>query len=100
MSYQATYDLTVDVSMRQRTQVACVLVAQDIANEDPVTPDHSNRLRWAKYTMAWPIAVMENAIWYVCINPTILAAGINCADDDIKFVIVSILPILISMTPA
>lgn len=99
MTFQETYNLRVDLSMQQRTQVACISTAQDISYEDPATPDHDKRLKWSKYAFQWPQTVAEQAIWYVVIDPTIQSSGVGCADTDIKNVVIAQLPTLMLLAP-
>jgi hypothetical protein len=99
MTFQETYNLRADDSMKQRTQVAVVSTAQDISYEDPSTPDHETRMKWVKYAFQWTATVEEQAIWYVVIDPIVQSKGAACEDIDIKNVVVAQLPTLILLAP-
>jgi hypothetical protein len=94
-SYRLRYQLP---SVQQQIEVAVIHDVQDIENEDPSTPDHANRVAWARWvndnsSLGWiPFA------WPVAMNSTIQASvqadssGATVADNDVQFVVTSVLP--------
>src|SRR6476660_564096 len=91
--YTSSYALRYSIpSVQQQIEVAVIHDVEDVQNEDPSTPDHSNRLAWANWankssSVAWlPFA------WPVAMNPTIQASvqadpsGQSVKDSDVQFV--------------
>jgi hypothetical protein len=101
--YTSSYALRYQIpSVQQQIEVSVVHASQDIFNEDPATPDHTNRWNWASWanknsSVAWgPFA------WPVAMNPTIQASvqadpsGQTVKDSDVQFVVTSTLPQVIA----
>ena len=99
---QANVALSAGV-MRPRVAAAIANAAEDIENEDPATPNHEARLAWAESMLAGGVWNADPAtadetdkiMWRVGLNPTIAAAGENATDNDIQFVVNSLLDMLI-----
>ena len=53
-SYLELFDLMADTGMRNRVLVANLVAAITIRGEDVGTPNHANRLRWAKEVFERP----------------------------------------------
>jgi hypothetical protein len=89
-------------ALSQKTEVAVVTAAGQIQNEDPATPDHTNRLAWANWAIPNSSVAWQSFAWPVAENPTIVAAvtddpsGQSVQDSDVQFVINSILPKVIA----
>jgi len=83
--------------MKMRVAAALANAAEDIENEDPGTPNHAARLAWASAVLQDDLLQEADKImWRVGLNPTIAAAGEeNATDNDIQFVVNSLLDILI-----
>lgn len=95
MAYTDIYTAATDDTHVLRKQVAVALhkAAQDVVNEDPETANHGNRLAWArKVTQGADAPVTESArwIWAVLENATIQAAPTEATDNDVQFVVNSI----------
>jgi hypothetical protein len=79
--------------LSQQTEVAVVTAAGQIINEDPATPDHSNRIAWANWAMPNSNIASYSFAWPVASNPAIVAAvtadpsGSTVADSDVQFVV-------------
>jgi hypothetical protein len=86
----------------QKTEVAVVTAAGEIQNEDPATPDHSNRLAWADWAISNSSVAWQAFGWPVSTNATIVAAvtadpsGQSVQDSDVQFVVNSVLPQVIA----
>lgn len=80
-------------ALSQKTEVAVIHAAEDIHNEDPATPDHANRIRWANWVSKNSSVSWLAFSWPVALNPTIAAAvqadpsGQTVNDSDVQFVI-------------
>lgn len=101
--YTSSYALRYGIpSVQQQIEVAVITAAQNIFNEDPATPDHTNRWNWASWanknsSVAWlPFA------WPVAMNPAIQGSiqtdpsGQGVKDSDVQFVVDSTLPAVIA----
>lgn len=53
-SYLELYNLSLNQTMIQRMTVAVAIEAEEIRNEDPSTPNHANRVAWAKRALSNP----------------------------------------------
>lgn len=56
---------SMDSTLRQKIAVACVVAAEAIRLEDPATPNHANRLEWAKKVYQSPTNAAADMIWPV-----------------------------------
>lgn len=54
LDYASSAELMQDVAFIDRVKVACLKYADFILNEQPNTPAHSTRIRWAQDTTANP----------------------------------------------
>jgi hypothetical protein len=85
-------------AIQQQTEVAVVTAAGQVINEDPATPDHTNRLNWANWATGNSKGATNFFLWPVAMNPTIQESiatdptGGSVKDSDIQFVINSNLP--------
>ena len=88
--------------LSQQTEVAVVIAAGQITNEDPGTPDHANRLAWANWATPNSSVAWVSFAWPVASNPAIVAAvtvdpsGQSVKDSDVQFVVNSNLEIVIA----
>jgi hypothetical protein len=56
-SYEELYSLWNESGLRNKVIVAVIVAAESIQGEDPVTPNHANRLLWAKTSLESPVPV-------------------------------------------
>jgi hypothetical protein len=88
-SYALRYQI---VSVQQQIEVAVIHDVQNITNEDPTTPDHANRLKWADWANKNSSVAWNAFAWPVAMNPTIQGSvqtdpsGQSVKDSDIQFV--------------
>jgi hypothetical protein len=88
MSYATIYDAaTTNRVLKKQVAVALFQAAVNITNEARETPNHANRLFWARTVIADPVEWAEKAIWKVLENPTIAAAPLSATDNDVLFVV-------------
>lgn len=85
MTYKESSDLMVDIEFRGRIKVACLTFASYITGEDPATPAHSTRIKWAQQTMATPDSTASQ------IQPTVVmdaavqeAGGADVTDEALQ----------------
>jgi hypothetical protein len=88
--------------LQQQVEVAGVKACEDIKNEDPATPDHVNRAEWAMWYSKNSQTGWVSFAWSVAMNATIQAAiqadptGATITDNDVQFVVNSVLPSVIA----
>lgn len=70
---------------------ACMNASRDIENEDPGTSNHANRLLWAAAARVNPKAKAREMLVYVLDNATIAADVENATDNDVQFVVNSLI---------
>ena len=96
MAYTDIYTAATDEAATLRKQVAVAFFksAVDILNEDSATVNHYNRLAWARKVTDSNTAPMSEAarwIWKVLENASIQASPTTATDNDVQFVVNSIL---------
>ena len=79
------------VNLKNRTTAAIAKAATDVLNEDPGTANHANRLVWAGSALDNATAMAERMMWGVLSNATIQANGESSTDNDIQFVVNSLI---------
>ena len=98
-SYRVRYGIP---SLSQQIEVAVVHACENIKNEDPGTPDHTNRWNWAVWANKNSSAAIEPFRWPVAMNPTIAGAveedpsGATITDNDVQFVVNSNLDMVVA----
>jgi len=102
MAYTDIYTAatTSDHVLRKQIAVAMFSAAVDIINEAESTANHYNRLAWAKKVVSSnsaPLTEAEKWIWKVLENATIQASPAAAEDNDVQFVVNSILPYIVNV---
>lgn len=92
MSYVTIYDTAIDEThvLRKQVATACADAAIDVINEDPGTPGHEERMRFARSVLReenGPVTMAAAMIWEVLQNPTIGADPLNASDNDVQFAV-------------
>jgi len=94
VNYLETYNLRYQSqTLRPRVAVACVRAAQDILNESPATTDHAKRVAWANSSMSNADGMADRMMWGLIGNSTIQSLGDAATDNDIQFVVNSLIGI-------
>lgn len=70
---------------------ACLKAAGDIRNEDPGTTNHSNRLIWGQAVESDALSKAKEMMARVIQNGTIAADPSHATDNDIQFVVNSLI---------
>ena len=89
-SYALAYRMP---SALEQIEVAVVTAAGQILNEDPSTPDHANRIRWATWAQQNSSVAWIAFRWYVATNPAIIQSyqedpsGGSVKDSDVQYVV-------------
>lgn len=99
MAYTDIYTAATDGTHVLRKQVAVAMhsAAVDVINEDEATENHSNRLVWARRVTqgnSGPLDMAERWIWKVLENATIQASPDTATDNDVQFVVNSIVNVM------
>lgn len=86
-TYVELYDLASNAqyaSLRNRTTVACIIAAENVMGESPATPNHANRLLWAKAVFESPEPEARRMLQAVlAANNTATVAQILGATDTV-----------------
>ena len=95
MGYVEDYDLLYDTEndLHKKVTRALDVAARDILSEDPTTPNHDVRMRWAEDLRTHPDKippVAHEIMPRVLDNPTIAADGNLAKDQDVQFQVNSI----------
>lgn len=70
---------------------AIMVAARDIQNEDPETVNHADRLAWAAAAIENPKGMARRMLVDVLENATIAADVENAADNDVQWVVNSLI---------
>lgn len=88
-TYEEIYNLR-NSSLVNRVEVAVAKAAYDVRNEVPETANHANRIIWAASALVDPKTRANEMMWQVLSNATIQASGQASTDNDIQFVVNSL----------
>ena len=81
-TYTELYDVAATNVLLDRITVAVVIQAEAVRAENVATPNHANRLRWAKDVFNDPRAAARSATWAVLAqNASATKAQILAASD-------------------
>lgn len=81
-SYIDLYKAYSNDELRNRIQVASIILAEQIRLEDPATGNHSNRLSWAKACLENPEAEAKRMLWaYLSYQSAAEITAITGAED-------------------
>lgn len=81
-SYDELYDLANNSNLLRKVTAAAAVQADVVRAESGATPNHANRMIWAKRAYANPDAVAKEMIWAVlAANKTATKAQIEGAAD-------------------
>lgn len=76
ITYSDVFTLVNDGPTQQRVEVACLMTAYNVSNEDPGTANHVGRLAWAKATLSDPVTAANHAVHFVL-------AGVFAANQSV-----------------
>ena len=97
MSYQHSYDLRYKEGwLHDRGEVSMIKSADYIMIEDPATPDHANRLKWANWAVRSSAVAIIAFLWPLAIDPNVLTKGEGITDAEIDEIIAAALPNVIA----
>jgi hypothetical protein len=83
MAYEASAALMADIAFRDRIKVAALEIATAYQAEDPTTPAHNSRYKWAVLCFQSPDAVAGQLQHPVVMDPTVQANGSGIIDADL-----------------
>ncbi len=71
-------------ALRQKVRVACIIAAETVRSEADATPNHANRMLWAKAVFMNPEAEGNRMLWAVLAqNKAATLAVILAASDAV-----------------
>lgn len=65
MNYAQLMTASEDEGLARKIRVAVIVAADKIAGEPAATPNHANRVEWARATMLDPIGAAQRILWSV-----------------------------------
>ena len=81
-SYTELRNLFSDDALKNKVEVACIIAAEGIREEDPNKLNHTNRVLWAKQAFESPGAVREKMLMaLLAANNALAAEEITGATD-------------------
>lgn len=81
-SYLELIDVQDDSQFRARIMVACVVAAEVIRQEPDATPNHAERVKWARRAYSDPQAVARDIVWSVLAQNKQFPKGVILGVDD------------------
>ena len=91
LTYQEIYKLMHEVgALWEKSEVACFKAAVDVLNEDTGTTNHANRVLWAQAVLL-SNAKSNEMKYHILQNATIQALGNASTDNDVQFVVNSLI---------
>lgn len=87
LPYLDLYKLVQDAAFQQRTQFALWRAANVVMREDTGTPNHAQRLAWAKETLRGPTQQMTSVITRVSTTGAVYNTGAAVSDDDLQTIV-------------
>lgn len=70
--------------------------AQYIGLEDPSTPDHANRAKWATWANKSSSVAVIPFMWQVALDPDVVSLGQNVSDAKIDGIVSAALPAVVA----
>jgi hypothetical protein len=89
--YGIRYDNT---NLKKKVTSAVAKSAADVIAEDPGTTNHADRLVWARSTILNTPQAAEVMMWYIAQNASINASPDTATDNDILFVVNSVIDLI------
>jgi hypothetical protein len=81
-TYAELRSLFGDGDLRNKIEVACIIAAEGIRGEDIATPNHTNRLIWAKKAFGSPGSIRDEMLMAILAqNKTLTLVQITGASD-------------------
>ena len=84
LTYEESATLMRDIAFQNRILVACLTFANYIIGEDPVTPAHNTRLRWAQSTFSAPQNAAAQAQPETVMDPLVQTEGAAVTDPQLQ----------------
>ncbi len=81
-TYQELVTASEHAALNVRVRVACIIAAETVRTEAEATPNHVNRMAWAKAVFANPAAEASRMMWAVLAqNKATTLTAITSATD-------------------
>lgn len=96
-AYEKNYELRYGSPwLQQRTEVSVVRSALYIGLEDPSTPEHANRAKWAAWANKQSNIATVAFMWQIALDPDVVSAGQNVPDAKIDGIVSAALPAVVA----
>lgn len=90
-TYTQIFALRFGGAIADRVIVAVATAAQQVLAEAPSTVNHTARVAWAKLALKDAALMADEMMWGVVGNPTIQNLAAGSTDNDIQFVVNSLI---------
>src|SRR5262245_7222378 len=87
IDYAASAALMSDADFNGRSRIACLKYANYIHGEDPTTPAHVTRTRWAQATVQDPFLSVNQIMPILIMDDKVQAAGGAITDPDLQIAV-------------
>lgn len=87
LPYLDLYKLVNDAPFQHRVQFALWRAANVVMREDVGTPNHAQRLVWAKEALRGPTQQMTSVITRVAATGAVYNTGAAVSDDDLQAIV-------------
>lgn len=98
MSYLAIYAAANDAEFQSRCRVATWMAAQDIAAEDPATPNHENRKDWSTRVLTDRTNITGRQLAMQVLRNSVIAGNhASAPDGDIQYQVNAVIDAIIAI---
>ena len=84
LTYEESASLMSDLAFRNRIMVACLIFSNFVIGEDPLTPAHNTRVRWAQSTFVSPQGAAAQVQPTVVMDEKVQTSGAAITDADLQ----------------
>lgn len=96
IAYNIAYSLLDDPTLRDRVRYAILHSAAYVLIEDPATPDHADRIDWARKAFAEALQMpIRQVMVYVITDATVAQVGAAATDAQLQAAIDAAIPYLV-----
>lgn len=94
LTYEESAALMADPVFQGRVKVACLSYAQYINYEDPASPGHNARFRWAQNMYNNPVFVAGQITPPTVMNPNVQEAGAAVTDQNLQAAVQAVVDVV------
>ncbi len=81
-NYNSLYEISDNGQINARFLMAVIIAAEKVRVENPITPNHTNRIAWVRSVISNPRDEAKRAVWlWVAKNRALTLAQFNTLND-------------------